>query len=106
MKRVYFNIQAEQDLSDIVIGLLSWSKISITEEQALQYADDIYLLAHSIPDLLYHQKCKYRMHQQYGEYQLRYKRNNRTTWYIIYNIETNSRNIFIERIISNYITIE
>ena len=36
-----FNEQSEQDLSDIVIGLLLWTKISITEEEALRYAEDI-----------------------------------------------------------------
>jgi hypothetical protein len=53
MRKVFFNEQSEQDLSDIVIGLLLWTKISITEEEALQYADDIYVMAQSIPDLFY-----------------------------------------------------
>jgi len=106
MSKVLFSKQSEKDLSNIIIGLLLWKKISITEEEALQYADDIYLIAHSILHLSYHQKCKYRIHQLYGEYQLKYKRNKRTTWYIIYDIELNSGNILINKIINNYITIE
>ena len=106
MNRVFFNEQAEQDLSEIVIGLLLWTKISITEEEALQYADDIYLMAQTIPDLSYHQKCQYNMHRQYGKYQLKYKRNKRTTWYIIYDIEDDSGNVFINKVISNYMTLE
>ena len=38
---VYFSVQAEQDISDIVIGLLLWKKVSISEEEALGYNDDI-----------------------------------------------------------------
>jgi len=105
MNKVYFSKQAEQDLSDIVIGLLLWTKISISEEQAFQYVDDIYAEAYKISDLIYHQKCKYLMHCQYGEYQLKYKRNNRTTWYIIYDIIPYSRNVLINKIISNYMTL-
>ena len=103
---VYFSVQAEQDLSDIVVGLLLWKKVSISEEEALGYIDDIYLVAHTIPDIAYHQRCTYLMHQQHGEYQLKYKRNNRTTWYIIYDIDPISGYILINKIISNHITVE
>ena len=106
MSKVFFNEQSEQDLSDIVVGLLLWTKVSITEEEALRYADDIYVMAQSIPNLLCHKKCKYITHRQYGEYQLTYKRNRRTTWYIIYDIEQNSGNVLINKIVSNYMTIE
>lgn len=106
MSRVYFNVQAEQDLSDIITGLLLWTKVSISEEEALGYADDIYLFAHTISELTHHQKCKYLMHRLYGEYHLKYKRNSRTTWYIIYDINPVSGDILINRIISNHITQE
>ena len=106
MNRVFFSEQSEQDLSNIVVGLLLWDKAPITEEHALQYADDIYLMAHSIPGLSCHQKCQYHIHRQYGEYQLKYKRNKRTTWYIIYDIEAYSGNILINKIISNHVTVE
>ena len=103
---VYFSVQAERDLSDIVIGLLLWTKISISEKQVLQYADDIYSMAHTISDLAYHQKCVYLVHRQYGEYNLKYKRNNRTTWYIIYDIDPMSGDILINKITSNHTTVE
>ena len=106
MNKVYFSEQSEQDLSDIVVGLLLWPKVTITEIEALQYVDDIYDMAYTIPDLSYHQKCTYKMHCQYGEYHLKYKRNYRTTWYIIYDIDLFSGNILIQRIISNYKTVE
>jgi hypothetical protein len=104
MSRVFFNVRAEQDMSDIVTGLLLWTKVSISEEEALKYVDDIYIMANSISDLTYHQKCKYFMHCQYGEYNFKYKRNYRTTWYIVYDIDPLSGDIFINRIISNHIT--
>jgi hypothetical protein len=106
MNRVIFNEQSEQDLSDIIIGLLLWKKAKMTEEQAFQYVDDIYYIAYTIPNMSYHQKCKFKIHRRYGAYHLKYKRNNRTTWYIIYDIDTNSNDILIQRIISNYKTIE
>jgi len=103
---VYFSDDSEQDLSDIVVGLLLWQKVTITEEEALQYVDDIYDMAYTIPDLSYHLKCTYNMHRQYGEYNLKYKRNYRTTWYIIYDIDLFSGNYLIQRVINNYKTIE
>ena len=106
MSKVFFSEQSEQDLSDIVVGLLLWTKVPITEEHALRYADDIYLVAHTIPNLSFHRKCQYNIHQQYGEYQLKYKRNKNTTWYIIYDIEPISGNILINKIISNHTTLE
>ena len=106
MSMVYFSVQSEQDLSDIVVGLLLWTKISISEEQALRYADDIYLMAFTIPNLTYHPECKYLMHRRYGEYHLKYQRNNRTTWYIIYDIDPVSGDILINRITSNHMTME
>ena len=106
MSKVYFSEQSEQDLSDIVVGLLLWQKVTITEEETLQYVDDIYDMAYTIPDLSYHHKCTYVMHRQYGEYHLKYKRNYRTTWYIIYDIDLFSGNFKIQRVISNYKTVE
>ena len=106
MNRVFFSVQSEQDLSDIVVGFLLWSKVIISEDEALRYADDIYIVAKSIPDLPYHQECQCKMHLQHGEYQQKYCRNKRTTWYIIYDIEPFSGNVLINKIISNHVTIE
>jgi len=46
MNRVFFNEQSEQDLSDIIIGLLLWTKVSITEEEALRYAELLAIIRH------------------------------------------------------------
>ena len=104
MRKVRFNIQAEQDLSDIVIGLLHWEKIKLTEEQALQYVDDIYDSALEIAKTETHTPCRYKEHLEYGTYFVRYRRNSRTVWYIIYNVYDNC--IYIEKIINNYMTID
>jgi hypothetical protein len=104
MNKVYFSVQAEQDLSDIVVGLIFWQKFEITEPEALLYADDIYDIALTIPMLSVHQKCKYQMHREYGLYQYSYRRNSRTIWYIIYNIDSFTNDILIEKIISNHTT--
>ena len=102
MKKVRFNKQAEQDLSNIIIGLLQWKKIKLTEEQALHYIDDIYDCALEISKAETHTLCKYKEHLEYGTYFVRYRRNSRTVWYIIYNVYDNC--IYIEKIINNYMT--
>jgi len=44
-----------------------------------------------------------RSREQYGKYVHRYKRNRRTLWYFIY--DKIGENVFINKIISNYVTI-
>jgi hypothetical protein len=43
-------------------------------------------------------------HLKHGTYTYPYKRNQKTTWYIVYNIDL-SGNIFVNKIISNYLTV-
>ena len=83
MKKVLFNKQAEQDLSNIIIGLLHWGKVKLTEEQALLYVDDIYECALEVSNAKAHIAYRYKEHLKYGAYFIRYRRNSRTVWYII-----------------------
>ena len=106
MNKVYFSNNAEQDISNIVIGLLLWTKVSISVDEAFRYVDDIKLIAYSIPELAYHQKCRYIMHKEHGEYQIKYKRNYKTTWYIIYNIDPETGDVLINKIINNHLTLK
>ena len=46
----------------------------------------------------------YDNHKNYGNYVYVYKRNRATTWYIIYNVIQND--VYIEKIISNHLTVE
>ncbi len=104
MKKVYFNPVATQDLRQILVGLLTWEKVQLSREHAREYVFDIYEYALSLSQRAFHIKCKYNEHLQYGAYILRYRRNNRTVWYIIYNVY--DRDIYIEKILNNYLSRE
>jgi len=101
---VFFNIQAKIDLDNIVISLLEWEKIMLSVVEVTRYVDDIVEICYQIDKFAYHQIAKYNDHLKYGKYSYPYKRNKNTTWYIIYDIDYN-KNIFINKIISNYLTV-
>ena len=101
---VYISIQAKIDLDNIVIGLLEWDKITLSVPEVLRYVDDIADICYQLDGFIYHQKAKYKEHSKYGDYSYPYKRNKNTVWYIIYNIDSDN-NIFINKIISNYLTV-
>ncbi|GHU78684.1 hypothetical protein FACS1894145_1250 [Bacteroidia bacterium] len=101
---VYYNPSALEDYSNILYGLLTWPKHPLEPEHAKQYMHDIDKICHSLNGLLFHQKATYDIHKRYGCYIYMYRRNRNTSWYIIYNKDL-SNNIFIERIMNNYMTV-
>jgi len=100
---VFINTQAKIDLDNIVIGLLDWNKITLSVIEVMQYVDDIATICNKL-DVAYHHHAKYNEHLKYGKYSYPYNRNKNTTWYIIYDIDSDN-NIFVNKIISNYLTI-
>jgi hypothetical protein len=52
---------------------------------------------------IFHSNAIYETHKRYGGKVHQYKRNASTIWYIIYN--KIDANIYIEKIISNYMTV-
>ena len=100
---VYFSRQAKIDLELIFKGIISWEKHSITIEHVERYIDDISDSANNLSTKTKHQNCIYPSHKQYGDKFFRYRRNKNTIWYLIYNVDFYG-NIFIEKIISNYLT--
>ncbi len=101
---VWYNLQAVEDLSNILYGLASWSKHPLGMEHALLYVQDIRDICDKLDEKVYHTKVIYVSHAGYGEYVHRYKRNKNTTWYILYN--TYEHNIVeIAKIMSNHLTI-
>jgi hypothetical protein len=102
---VFYSEQAENDLNDILKGLLNWEKFTLTREFCLNYVSDLIDVCDSLDTITKHFKAIYETHKRYGENIHRYSRNKTTTWYIIYNIFP-PRNIFIEKIISNHLTIK
>ena len=104
---VEFNEQARTDLENIFDGLLGWKTSNgqyyMTNEEVINYHNDILDICESLDFIHYHSFAKYADHLKYGDYVYAYKRNTKTTWYIIYNIIHGD--IFIEKILNNYLTV-
>jgi len=101
---VYYSTTATADFKQILLGLITWTKHQLTYEHALSYVDDIHAVCDSLSNKNMHQQASYEVHRKHGAYVHAYKRNKATTWYIIYNV-TVSNDIWIEKIISNHLTI-
>jgi hypothetical protein len=101
---VFISRQAKTDLDNIVIGLLEWNKVELSVSEVMQYVDDIVDTCYCLDSLKFHPAAKYEEHLKYGMYAYSYKRNKNTTWYIIYNVDSD-KNVFVNKIISNYLTI-
>jgi hypothetical protein len=100
---VIYNTQARRDLANILKGLISWKKHPLEYVHALQYVDDITDACDNLDDRTYHFDATYDEHLQYGDKVFTYKRNPHTTWYVIYDVD-NYRNVYINKIVSNYLT--
>jgi hypothetical protein len=71
----------------------------------MQYVDDIVNICNQLDSSIYHQPAKYSAHLQHGTYVYPYKRNKSTTWYLIYDTDPSFNIIYVNKIISNYLTI-
>jgi len=101
---VFYSEQADSDLDDILEGLLTWQKITLTREFCLSYISDIVDVCDSLDTKTVHFDAVYETHKRYGEKVHKYSRNKSTTWYIIYDIDL-FNNVYINKIISNHLTI-
>ncbi|MCL2649578.1 MAG: hypothetical protein FWD60_00965 [Candidatus Azobacteroides sp.] len=100
---VFYSEQADNDLDKILEGLLYWNKIELSREFCLSYINDIIGACDCLDTKIFHSNAVYETHRQYGNKVHTYKRNANTIWYIIYN--KIDENIYVEKIISNYITV-
>ncbi|GHS96138.1 hypothetical protein FACS189421_00700 [Bacteroidia bacterium] len=101
---VYYSNQADEDIENIFIGLLSWKKHTLTFDHVWEYRNTLRQVCDSLESKPYHVDTTYSIHQQYGTKVHSYRRNKQTIWYIIYDIDYQG-NIFINKIISNYLTV-
>ena len=99
---VFYSEQADRDLNNILEGLLYWNKVELSREFCLSYVNDIIDVCDVLDRKIYHFNTFYETHKKYGSKVHTYIRNARTTWYIIYDKIDN--NIYINKIISNYLT--
>jgi hypothetical protein len=106
---VFYNQTALDDVEEIFVGLLEWAtkdnqQPMMSFNEVWNYRNDLYKVGNSLDGLLYHSETKFEIHKRYGQYVYRYNRNSRTQWNFVYNKVDN--NVFINKIISNYLTIE
>ena len=102
---VFFNKSALNDIELIFTGLLEWhihQQLRMTFEEVWEYRNDLFNIGNSLDALSYDAQTQYEMHKKYGQYVYRYDRNQRTQWYFIY--DKTGKEVFINRIISNYQT--
>jgi len=102
---VFYSQQALLDLEDVRFGLLYWKKIELNYTFILSYIEDIFDICNSLDKKMHHFDTTFPSHKKYGQKVHRYRRNPNTTWYIIYDIDRDN-NVCINKIISNYMTIE
>ena len=100
---VFYSEQADKDLDNILEGLLHWHKIELSRGFCMNYVNDIIDVCDNLEYKSIHFNSDYEVHKKYGEKVHIYKRNNTTNWYIIYDIDEKN-DIFINKIISNYLT--
>ena len=105
---VFFNKSALDDIEEIFIGLLEWSTKDnqqpiMTFDEVWNYRNDLFNVGNSLDTLSFDKKVQYNTHKQYGQFVYCYNRNQHTQWYFIYDKTGN--NVFINKIISNYLTV-
>ncbi|WP_294082505.1 hypothetical protein [Proteiniphilum sp. UBA5384] len=100
---VYIHEQVYTDLNLIFTGMLHWEKFELSFHFVERYIDDILAQCYEIENKKYHFLAQYREHKHFGEYVHRYRRNNYTLWYIIYDKDYEG-NILVNKIISNHTT--
>jgi len=105
---VFFNELALDDIEQIFIGLLEWQtkdnqQPRMTFDEVWDYRNDLFNIGNKLDTLSHNIRAQYEIHKKYGEYVYRYDRNQRTQWYFIYDKVDND--IFINKIISNYLTV-
>ncbi|MFM2291780.1 MAG: hypothetical protein RIS29_1593 [Bacteroidota bacterium] len=100
---VFYSERAKQDLNDIFNGLILWKRIILSRSHALEYHRSILNECNRLDKTIYHARCTYQQHKQYGRYVHHFRKSKHTTWYIIYN-KDKFNNIFIQHLVSNHLT--
>ena len=99
-----FSAQANEDLSQILAGLISFriggaSIPALTQEHAEQIFDEITDEILTIPSLSLHFRNTFAGLERYGEFVFTYKRN-RTSWYAFY--DRSGEDFIVRRITNNW----
>jgi len=102
---VLINDKAKSDLENILNGLLVWKRFELSRDFVMEYLLDIVEVCYTIDKFSFHSRSTYELHKKFGKYVYCYKKNQNTSWYIIYNINEKGI-IFVEKIINNHLTVK
>ncbi len=101
---LYIGQIARKQLDELIDQLVAWGHMPnghiLEYNHIIAYRDRIEEEIKKIPKTAYHELAYYRNHTRYGRYVHKYKTNNRTMWYIVYN--KCGEDYFIEYIANNY----
>lgn len=100
IKMVFYSTDAEDDLTQILIGLICWKKHPLSREHAIKYVSKIRIICDSIGQKSQHISTRNDL-KEFGYYTYYYRRNKSTVWFIIYDI-SQSNHVFINRILSSH----
>ena len=101
---VLFSEIANQDLDDIYNGLLNWGKFELERTTVINYVVSIVEECGKLDQMSFHKYALYKMHKEFGEYVYLYRRNQNTTWYIIYDYDKSNDIVYINHITSKHST--
>lgn len=101
---VLYSDRVNNDLDNILYGMLEWEKFTLTFEHISNYISDIISVCDKLDQTSYHANTKYKIHKQFGSKVYKYRRNKNTTWYIIYDYSKQHNLVYINHITSNHTT--
>ena len=78
---VLYSIDAEHDLTQILIGLICWKKHPLSREHAIKYVSEIRILCDSFDKKSEHVTSRIEL-KKIGSYIFYYRRNKNTKWLI------------------------
>lgn len=100
---ILYSSQALSDFDAIFEGLLHWEKVFLSEQFTIDYVAELRRECEKIPHKTFHENATWFSHKQFGGKIHRFRRNQQTIWYIIYDMDTTG-NVYVNKIISNYTT--
>lgn len=100
---VFYSQQALRDFDDIFYGLLLWERVGLSKPFVESYIKELKTQYENIPNNSFHPDTTFSPHKKNDSKVHRFQRNSQTQWYIIYDIDAEN-NVYINKIISNYIT--
>lgn len=103
---VYYSKIAQNDLTDLFWGLLTWDKHPLEQDHVSSYLDDLQDICNRLDQLSYHAKAQLQLHKKFGDNVYKYRRNKNTTWYIIYDFDELNNIVYINHIMPNHTSSE